>query len=243
MKHHSVRTWSFSAIPASLFVFTALVSAALVSPTLAGPPKDNAAKLMASPLVQAPTAEPPGLPGVTCGGFSWFNAVPSLPIDPDAEVTLALSIIPFRPGPTSIIVGEGSARSVAVRVHFLDGLAEGIPYDRNNWNEVSITLSPLTQTFRVTVNGQTSATLPFNEECASIGGCHGFGDFIISGEFLHEDTAWADSIQIFRGPSTGPTPDLIYELNFDGYCTAPYAGLGAILLTAPPKSAKPRAGA
>ena len=79
--------------------------------------------------------------------------------------------------------------------------------------------------------------------CATVGGCHGLGAFVISGDFLQEGTGWLDSIQVLRGLSTGPTPDVVYDLAFDGVCYAPWANRGAILVTAPPKNAKPRPGA
>lgn len=236
MKHHSVRTWSFAAIPAAVFAFT------VVTPALAGPPQGNAAKLLASPLVQSEPSDT-GLPGVTCGGFSWYVAPPPFPADPMDETTLDLSIIPFREGPTSIQMWDGTGSVALARVFFQDGQVRGIPYDRNDWNRVTLTLRPLTQDSLLTVNGQAAAPVPFDDQCDQTGGCSGFTAFFINGEFMDEGTGWVDSVQVLRGPPIGPVPEVFFDLGFDGTCTAPFAGRGAMLISAPPPQAKPKGAA
>ncbi|HKQ98445.1 MAG TPA: hypothetical protein VJV75_11255, partial [Candidatus Polarisedimenticolia bacterium] len=237
MKHHSVRTWSFRAIPATLLVFTA--AALVVAPALAGPPHGNAAKLLASPLVQTEDTGN-GLPGITCGGFSWYTVPPPFPADPMDETALDLSLIPFREGPTSIQMWDGTGSVALARVFFRDGLVQGIPYDRNDWNRVTLALRPLTQDSLLTVNGQAAAPVPFDDSCDQRGGCSGLSAFIISGEFLDEGTGWVDSVEVLRGPPTGPVPEILFDLSFDGTCTAPFSGRGAMLISAPPRNAKPK---
>jgi len=205
----------------------ALVMASLICfPATASQPAGFAGKLIANPPI-TPAPDPNGLPGVTCTGFSWGEVFTSRPLDPADTVTLELAIIPFRSGFTDVLVNN------LMRLHFADGLINGLPYRRSGWNDVRVVIRPATQDYMLTLNGAQAG--PFHNElpCSSTGGCLTLNALAIRGGVFEEATAWIDSLSLVHDSAAGQAR--VFEKAFDQCYSSQNVFLGGLLIVEPPQ--------
>ncbi|HEV8700023.1 MAG TPA: hypothetical protein VGV60_01990 [Candidatus Polarisedimenticolia bacterium] len=208
-------------------ILSALVLASLLCfPAGASQPAGLAGKLIANPPI-TPAPDPNGLPGVTCTGFSWGEVFTARPLDPADTVTLELAIIPFRSGFTDVLVNN------LMRLHFADGLVNGLPYRRSGWNDVRVVIRPATQDYMLTLNGAQAG--PFRNElpCSSAGGCLTLEALAIRGGVFEESTAWIDSLSLVHDSAAGQAR--VFEKAFDQCYSSQNVFLGGMLIVEPPQ--------
>jgi hypothetical protein len=145
-----------------------------------------------------------------------------------------MAIVPFATGTTVFTLGQGSDEESfrLVNVVFANGLVNGVPYNWNKWNDVTIQLSPLTRNYVLTVNGVQGGPFPFADPCGPIYGCS-------STLVWHElrgsvtddnDVGWIDTFRI-----SADSPVLMIENTFDSYCGgAVFDGIGGLVTARPP---------
>jgi hypothetical protein len=208
-------------------ILSALVLASLLCfPAGASQPAGLAGKLIANPPI-TPAPDPNGLPGVTCTGFSWGEVFTARPLDPADTVTLELAIIPFRSGFTDVLVNN------LMRLHFADGLVNGLPYRRSGWNDVRVVIRTATQDYMLTLNGAQAG--PFRNElpCSSAGGCLTLEALAIWGGVFEESTAWIDSLSLVHDSAAGQAR--VFEKAFDQCYSSQNVFLGGMLIVEPPQ--------
>ena len=220
--------------PALVSLFAACLASV---PAMASQPDGLVGKLIANPHVTTPAVGDSGLPGVTCGGFHWTEFFTSRTLDPADTLTLEMAIIPFRSGGTVVSLGESVRSSSFVQIQFMDGLVNGLPYNRLGWNDLTVHLRPATQDYMMTVNGATAGPFAYDSACQQQGGCLTVDALGFSGGFGDEPVAWIDTISLVRESAAGP--DTLFQEAFD-ICTAPRVILGGLLLSDPPRRLTPR---
>jgi hypothetical protein len=207
---------------------------ALAGPAGASQPQGYAAKLLANPLtVYPPPGEEVGLPPVVTGGFSFWEEFEERQLDAADTLLLRLALIPFRSHPTSVRLFDSSGRQMLF-LGFHDGSILGLPYDRTRWNDVEVELHIATQDFDLTVNGMHAGPFPLCDAAGSGGGpCTRVSLLALRGEFLDEDTGWADNISLVR--DAGGSLETLLDLQFNS-CSFYRLAAGGILILDPPKN-------
>lgn len=217
-------------------LITALVGALPCFPIEASQPQGFAAKLFGNPNLPAPDCI--SLPRPVLPSFEWFQAVGTHDLDPAHTVAVELAVIPFRTGPTFLVLEE-TGGGTFMGIVFLDGIvsadggSNGVPYLPTAWNDVLIRLRPATQDFTITVNGVTGGPFPYADFCPLEGGCLSLQQLELSAPSAGDDAvAWLDSFRIYD-ETTAPF-GLIYEVDFD-HCWKPDIQWGGLLISEPPR--------
>jgi hypothetical protein len=215
-----------------LIPLASLLCCLLVPPTLASQPDGQVARLISNPLVENEIGgETGGLPPVVCGGFWWAPPILERQLGSDAILVLDMAVIPFPNGMT-FRVGNVDHNAQFLTLRFHDGFVSGLPYDRNDWNDVRVEIRPATQDYMLTVNGLAGGPFPLGEDCQQAGRCSSIGTLLIAGDFLEESTAWIDSLSLTLVENA--VPERLLDLTFAS-CGQPPVAIGALLVTPPPR--------
>ena len=207
-------------------------------PVAASQPEGQVGKMLSNPLVTSTLGgETGGLPGVTCGGFVWFEEI--APLDgPSETMSLSLALIPFRAGPTSVRLYDRQNQRLILFLRFNDGLVGGLPYDRAGWNDLQVDLRFATQDYNLTVNGLHAGPFPFDDtRCTADNPCIDVAVFSVNGDFLQEAIGWIDSFTLSR--TAGGVDSLVFRQAFDS-CGLFHVAPGGMLVTPPPRRMRTR---
>lgn len=194
-------------------------------PAVASQPQGLAGKIITNSQVFPP--DPGCLPlGIDLAGGQF-----PMDINSADTVTLDMAIIPFRSGFTWVGLDGGISDSVTfMNLIFSDGYVAGIPYRRNAWNDVTVTLSPARQEFEVLVNGVHAGPFPYRN-CTD--GCPRLNGFRINTtEVPGGSIAWVDSISVVRHSPSGNDAFFVFQANACDY--PPYMTGGGIVFALPP---------
>lgn len=214
------------AILVSLFA-----ACAICLPAAASQPGGYAGKLISNPAITPPPIGEDGLPSVTCLGFSWFELVSAIVLDPADTVTLEFAVVPFRTGGTEVLLPE------LLRVRFADGLINGLlPYHRTGWNDVRVVFRPATQDYMLTLNGVEAGPFPNEFPCVQAA-CFTLQAVVVRGATVEESVAWIDSLRLVRRSAAGE--DLVLENGFDQCYAGQNVGVGGLLISEPPQRFTP----
>src|SRR5262245_19020677 len=172
------------------------------------------------------------LPGV----FEGYLSFGAQPLDPGDSLTVSLAVIPFQPGEMLFGLDEGAGGTFAA-VIFSGGFVEGLRYNSSGWNDFTITLSPGTQSFTISVNGVRSGPIPYGSFCADQGGCTSVQALRIhqGAEINGGAIGWIDSLSIVKESATGT--QVLAQSTFDNcFEIRPDVVHGALVREAPPRT-------
>ena len=163
--------------------------------------------------------------------LEWVERVEPRVLEPGDTLRLELAIAPFRSGST--LVGLDTVDGYGLfQIEFSDGLVNGIPYRRSDWNDVVVEIRAATQDYLITVNGVRGGPFPHAELCTS--GCYSMQTLRIMG-FSNDvgSAAWFDSIVVTRESAGGD--ELLLEMTFDWCGPRPRVRGGVTLIVDPPQ--------
>ena len=218
--------------PSRIVLVFVLASLVLALPAAASQPYGYAGKI----VTDAPIAMPPGLPGFCPNVFQWFGGQYPMALDPADTVTMQMAIVPFPTGTIDVTLRFGGGGPVAdpVDVIFSDGLVNGIPYDRNGWNDVVVEVHPRSLDYDLTVNGLHAGPFPYAADCTYVD-CTVLNNFSFYGADTGGATAWIDSLSVIRRSAAGS--DFFYGFNADDCSITPeFLSGGGVVRAVPPKS-------
>jgi hypothetical protein len=223
----SFRTGTIS--PNRVFVGLAgaiLVGALLVTgpPATASCPRGEAARL---------SAELENVPGGTEYRFGWLPSNETWTLDSDDDFILELALIPFSsdaPSETTAVWMNTEAGSgyTFFSVTFAGGTTNpgGLTYNPNRWNNVRFVLDFESQTYKMFVNGQASATQNFLIPMGSPAPDDAYGPFfgLFNAGSTHEPApAWLDSLRLRKRAPEGS--EVLFSAQFEADPDfTPYAG-------------------
>lgn len=195
-------------------------------PAVASQPQGLAGKIITNSQVFPPE------PGCWLPSFELAGGQFPMDVSSTDTVTLDIAIIPFRSGSTWIGLDGGINDSVTfMNLVFSDGYAAGVPYRRNAWNDVTVSLFPARQEFEVLINGVHAGPFPY-QNCED--GCPRLNGFrIVTSGVPGESVAWVDSIAVVRhSPSGENAAFFVFQANACDY--SPYVMGGGIVFALPP---------
>jgi hypothetical protein len=200
-------------------------------PAVAGQPSGLAANLVTDRGdADGVAPAPPSL--CFLRSFEWVEAVGPRELGPGESLRLHLAIVPFQSGTTYLDLDMIDGQTF-FGIEFKDGLVNGLPYRRADWNDVVVDLWPATLDYLLTVNGVQAGPFPYDEFCPVLGGCYSVQAMRIHG-FSNETgaAAWVDSIVVSAESSSGP--EVLRAITFDDCAERPYVVGGVILIVEPP---------
>ena len=214
-----------------------LAAVTICAPTHASQPDGYALKLLSNPTVEGPGGEI-GLPPVTCGGFSLLENFATTELVSTDTLTLDLAVVPFRDGYTQAwILGPGTGRDSCSfkALDFQDGLLNGLPYDRQGWNDVRVDVRVGSQDYFVTLNGAHAGPFPITQEFGGV--CPSIAAILVTGSINGEETAWLDNMSL----STNAGSSMLVDSPFD-FCPFGHWStyVGGALVVQPPRNLRPK---
>jgi hypothetical protein len=196
----------------------------------------NPNRVAASGSAAIPPSCPVGLAGKFTTGwsweqpaFQWYRFFGEHTFTASDTMGLSFAVVPFESGDTLVALDEIDGRT-GYQLTFSDGLVNGVvPYNAGSWNTVKAEFDFGAKEYQITVNGVSSAPLPFDfGDANSVQALrvHSFGASA-------ETFAWFDSISVVW--SSASPPAYLFEATFsDGalYSASP----GTIATLEPPAS-------
>ncbi len=160
--------------------------------------------------------------------FQWYKFLGEHTFATTDILRLSFAVVPFDSGNTVVALDEIDGRT-GYGLSFQGGLVNGVvPYTVNGWNSVEAEFNFDTKQYTLTVNGVSSAPLPFDfSDSDSVQALR-----IHSFDASTETSAWFDSISVVK--SSGGDQTALFTATFDNGATYSASYGGTITSVEPP---------